>query len=172
MSARRCTAPDCLPSAPRATWSGEVGAKGLREAVRIRTCLREAIEAGGSSLRDHRQADGSLGYFQHNFRVYDRDRSGLLESRLSRDSRRADAKWPLDLLLSEMPKLIRKDSFWHRRIGLRRMLKSWASHANAPSDELFGSSISGRSYRVALKRIGVGPPLHPARPRRDAATSS
>lgn len=39
----------------------------------VRQVLQEAIEAGGSSLRDHRQADGSLGYFQHNFRVYDRE---------------------------------------------------------------------------------------------------
>ncbi|MBY6243180.1 bifunctional DNA-formamidopyrimidine glycosylase/DNA-(apurinic or apyrimidinic site) lyase [Methylosinus sp. Sm6] len=39
----------------------------------IREVLREAIEAGGSSLRDHRQTDGSLGYFQHSFRVYDRE---------------------------------------------------------------------------------------------------
>jgi formamidopyrimidine-DNA glycosylase len=35
--------------------------------------LAEAIEAGGSSLRDYRQADGDLGYFQHNFRVYGRE---------------------------------------------------------------------------------------------------
>jgi hypothetical protein len=33
----------------------------------------EAIEAGGSSLRDYRQADGELGYFQHTFRVYGRE---------------------------------------------------------------------------------------------------
>ena len=39
----------------------------------IRDVLEEAIEAGGSSLRDHRQTDGELGYFQHNFRVYDRE---------------------------------------------------------------------------------------------------
>ncbi|MEI6798542.1 MAG: bifunctional DNA-formamidopyrimidine glycosylase/DNA-(apurinic or apyrimidinic site) lyase [Pseudomonadota bacterium] len=39
----------------------------------IRTVLIEAIEAGGSSLRDYRQADGELGYFQHTFRVYDRE---------------------------------------------------------------------------------------------------
>ncbi len=39
----------------------------------IRDVLGEAIEAGGSSLRDYRQADGELGYFQHNFRVYDRE---------------------------------------------------------------------------------------------------
>lgn len=39
----------------------------------IREVLAEAIEAGGSSLRDHAQADGSLGYFQHTFRVYDRE---------------------------------------------------------------------------------------------------
>ncbi|MCI4679435.1 bifunctional DNA-formamidopyrimidine glycosylase/DNA-(apurinic or apyrimidinic site) lyase [Rhodoblastus acidophilus] len=38
----------------------------------IRAVLEEAIAAGGSSLRDHRQADGSLGYFQHNFGVYGR----------------------------------------------------------------------------------------------------
>ncbi|MEM0898859.1 MAG: bifunctional DNA-formamidopyrimidine glycosylase/DNA-(apurinic or apyrimidinic site) lyase [Pseudomonadota bacterium] len=37
----------------------------------IRDVIAEAIEAGGSSLRDHRQADGSLGYFQHNFSAYD-----------------------------------------------------------------------------------------------------
>ena len=39
----------------------------------IRQVLAEAIEAGGSSLRDFRQADGELGYFQHSFRVYDRE---------------------------------------------------------------------------------------------------
>ena len=39
----------------------------------IRTVLREAIEAGGSSLRDFRQADGELGYFQHRFDVYGRE---------------------------------------------------------------------------------------------------
>lgn len=39
----------------------------------IKQVLAEAIEAGGSSLRDHAQADGSLGYFQHTFRVYDRE---------------------------------------------------------------------------------------------------
>jgi len=39
----------------------------------IRTVLAEAIEAGGSSLRDYRQADGELGYFQHSFAVYGRE---------------------------------------------------------------------------------------------------
>jgi formamidopyrimidine-DNA glycosylase len=39
----------------------------------IREVLAEAIEAGGSSLRDHRQTNGELGYFQHTFRVYDRE---------------------------------------------------------------------------------------------------
>ncbi len=33
--------------------------------------LERAIEAGGSSLRDHRAVDGTLGYFQHHFKVYD-----------------------------------------------------------------------------------------------------
>ncbi len=37
----------------------------------IKAVLHDAIKAGGSSLRDHRRADGSLGDFQHNFLVYD-----------------------------------------------------------------------------------------------------
>jgi len=44
-----------------------------RLAVAIREVLSEAIAAGGSSLRDHRQTNGELGYFQHSFRVYDRE---------------------------------------------------------------------------------------------------
>jgi formamidopyrimidine-DNA glycosylase len=39
----------------------------------IKAVLQDAIEAGGSSLRDHRQANGDLGMFQHRFRVYDRE---------------------------------------------------------------------------------------------------
>ena len=39
----------------------------------IKAVLKDAIEAGGSSLRDHRRADGSLGDFQHDFQVYDRE---------------------------------------------------------------------------------------------------
>ena len=38
----------------------------------IRDVLAEAIAAGGASLKDYRQADGELGYFQHAFRVYGR----------------------------------------------------------------------------------------------------
>lgn len=43
----------------------------LTEAVRA--VIADAIEAGGSSLRDHIQTDGTLGYFQHSFKVYDRE---------------------------------------------------------------------------------------------------
>lgn len=42
-------------------------------ASEIRDVIARAIKAGGSSLRDHRQTDGSLGYFQHHFKVYDRE---------------------------------------------------------------------------------------------------
>jgi formamidopyrimidine-DNA glycosylase len=35
--------------------------------------LQDAIAAGGSTLRDHQQPSGDLGYFQHSFRVYDRE---------------------------------------------------------------------------------------------------
>ena len=39
----------------------------------VRAVLADAIAAGGSSLRDYRQADGELGYFQHSFAVYGRE---------------------------------------------------------------------------------------------------
>ena len=38
----------------------------------IKQVLREAVNAGGSSLRDHRRTNGELGYFQKRFAVYDR----------------------------------------------------------------------------------------------------
>lgn len=54
--------------------AGRIGAGRLSALVgHIRDVLVEAIAAGGSSLRDHRQATGELGYFQHAFRVYDRE---------------------------------------------------------------------------------------------------
>lgn len=39
----------------------------------VRAVLADAIAAGGSSLKDYRQADGELGYFQHSFAVYGRE---------------------------------------------------------------------------------------------------
>ena len=41
--------------------------------VNIKDILNEAIIAGGSTLRDHVQTNGDLGYFQHNFMVYGRE---------------------------------------------------------------------------------------------------
>lgn len=54
--------------------AGQISAAGIASLVPvIRQVLAEAIEAGGSSLRDYRQTDGELGYFQHHFQVYDRE---------------------------------------------------------------------------------------------------
>jgi formamidopyrimidine-DNA glycosylase len=54
--------------------AGKISAARARTLVPIiRDVLSEAIEAGGSSLRDYRQTDGELGYFQHTFRTYDRE---------------------------------------------------------------------------------------------------
>lgn len=53
--------------------SGKPSAALARLPQAVREVLQAALEAGGSSLRDHRQIDGSLGYFQHSFRVYDRE---------------------------------------------------------------------------------------------------
>lgn len=48
------------------------GRQAARLAAAIRDVLRDAIAAGGSSLRDHRRPDGEIGYFQHSFAVYGR----------------------------------------------------------------------------------------------------
>ena len=44
-----------------------------RVVTSIHTVLNQAIKAGGSSISDHRLTSGELGYFQHSFRVYDRE---------------------------------------------------------------------------------------------------
>jgi formamidopyrimidine-DNA glycosylase len=54
--------------------AGNLGPRRIARLVpAIRDTLTEAIAAGGSSLRDHRQTNGELGYFQHAFRVYGRE---------------------------------------------------------------------------------------------------
>ena len=53
--------------------NGKAGARAEKLATAIRSVIADAIEAGGSSLRDYVHADGSLGYFQHSFSVYDRE---------------------------------------------------------------------------------------------------
>jgi formamidopyrimidine-DNA glycosylase len=55
------------------TKGGEPTARLERLVPVIREVIAEAIEAGGSSLRDHAQPSGELGYFQHSFHVYDRE---------------------------------------------------------------------------------------------------
>jgi formamidopyrimidine-DNA glycosylase len=56
-----------------ATKKGEPTDHAKRLVEAIHAVLNQAIEAGGSSLRDHRQTSGELGYFQHSFKVYDRE---------------------------------------------------------------------------------------------------
>jgi formamidopyrimidine-DNA glycosylase len=56
-----------------ATKMGKPKPEAERLIAAIRAVLVEAIEAGGSTLRDYKQTDGSLGYFQHRFTVYGRE---------------------------------------------------------------------------------------------------
>jgi formamidopyrimidine-DNA glycosylase len=55
-----------------ATRAGAPNERAERLVEAIKAVLQDAIKAGGSSLRDHKQTNGELGLFQHNFRVYDR----------------------------------------------------------------------------------------------------
>lgn len=58
---------------PRRSAHTVPGKRAERLAHEIRAVLREAIDAGGSSLRDYVQASGNLGYFQHSWQVYGRE---------------------------------------------------------------------------------------------------
>ncbi len=62
-----------LPAGKLAAAGPRARGKATALADAIRDVLAEAISAGGSSLRDHRRADGELGMFQHSFAVYDRE---------------------------------------------------------------------------------------------------
>src|ERR1700727_2330177 len=74
-----CEALFCAHLSPRrlaatlATKKGETTEHARRLVDAIHAVLNQAIKAGGSSLRDHRQTSGELGYFQHSFQVYDRE---------------------------------------------------------------------------------------------------
>ena len=61
------------PAGSIATKTGRPRAAAHRLAETIRDVLTEAVAAGGSTLRDFAHTDGTLGYFQHAFRVYDRE---------------------------------------------------------------------------------------------------
>lgn len=58
---------------PRRLAATVSGARAGKLVKAIRATLTDAIEAGGSSLRDYVQADGELGYFQHQWAVYGRE---------------------------------------------------------------------------------------------------
>jgi formamidopyrimidine-DNA glycosylase len=55
---------------PRRKAATVQGGRADKLAKAIEKVLSLAIKAGGSSLKDHRQPSGELGYFQHNFQVY------------------------------------------------------------------------------------------------------
>jgi formamidopyrimidine-DNA glycosylase len=55
-----------------ATATGKPNARAAALIPHIKDVLNDAIAAGGSTLKDYTQADGSLGFFQHSFHVYGR----------------------------------------------------------------------------------------------------
>lgn len=57
---------------PRRSAHTVAGGRAERLVTAVRSVLADAIDAGGSSLRDYVQTDGELGYFQHSWAVYDR----------------------------------------------------------------------------------------------------
>jgi formamidopyrimidine-DNA glycosylase len=60
------------PAARLATASGAPTPRAARLVAAIQAVLKQAICAGGSTLRDYQQADGARGSFQSQFQIYDR----------------------------------------------------------------------------------------------------
>jgi formamidopyrimidine-DNA glycosylase len=73
LSPRRLAATLATKAGQRGVAGGEPTDHAKRLVTAIHAVLNQAIKAGGSSLRDHRQTSGELGYFQHSFQVYDRE---------------------------------------------------------------------------------------------------
>jgi formamidopyrimidine-DNA glycosylase len=76
------------PASALASKTGAPTAAARRLAPAIHAVLEDALAAGGSSLRDYRKADGSLGYFQHSFAVYGREGERCLRPRCGGTIRR------------------------------------------------------------------------------------
>ena len=138
----------------RSCTTGGGPTKGAERLARaIRDVLGEAIDAGGSSLRDHRQADGSLGYFQHNFRVYGRTGqtcatpacAGIIMRQLKMAVRpffaRNAGTDPGSTRLA------------NRAIGFDSMLKLFGGIPKKTVSEI-EVSHEGVRFRITLKRVG------------------
>lgn len=68
-----CEALHIAGISPRRSAHSVTGERADRLMAAIKDVLRRSIIDGGSSLRDHVQPDGELGYFQTRFVVYDRE---------------------------------------------------------------------------------------------------
>jgi formamidopyrimidine-DNA glycosylase len=68
-------------AATLATTSGRPTAAAGRLVDRIKAVLADAIRAGGSTLRDYRQANGEIGSFQKAFGVYGREGEPCIKPR-------------------------------------------------------------------------------------------
>ena len=101
MSARRCSAPASRRGA-RPTPCRRAGGPSAWPGDRAR-CWPPPIEAGGSSLRDYVQADGELGYFQHQLAVYDREGEACPDC----DARRAGGRSGASCKAAARPSIVR-----------------------------------------------------------------
>ena len=72
----------------------------------IKQVLREAVRAGGSSLRDHMQTNGELGYFQKEFAAYDREGQPCMRRGCHGRDQTHRTKRTFNILLSNMPGLL------------------------------------------------------------------
>ena len=149
-------------AATLSTKKGEPTDHAKRLVDSIHAVLNQAIKAGGSSLRDHRQTSGELGYFQHSFQVYDREGEKCQTAALRRHRAPLHPERPLDLLVPEVPEI---DSDADADLRGRRTavtLPGWPlpdALARSVSDEprQFGRGLNNRQRRQARYRLRCPP---------------
>ena len=136
----------------------------------VQSVLQKAIESGGSSLRDHLQVDGTLGYFQHHFSVYDRagERCPGCDCDMSVTGgiRRITQSGPVNILLSGKTKMKR---IGYLVFGLLYLAVGTGLQARAETPHFFRVALrcprhagagrgagNGAGFRQAVRTGGTG----------------
>ena len=164
MCARRCTARISRRSAWPRRIATEIGAPNERARTRsstpIKAVLNDAIKAGGSSLRDHRQTDGELGYFQHSFRVYDREGDEMPDAGLQGHDQAHRAGDAVDVFLSGVSEVILAVSPRPAQRGesASQTPRTWPGEGASFADSRASRRLAPRQH--ALQRAGKDSAAH------------
>ena len=145
--------PDIARSAPADEISRRQAGRSGR---RVRSVLEEAIEAGGSTLRDYASPDGELGYFQHRFDVYGRQGEACARRGCGGVIRADRSGRTIHLLLPKLPEMRAGRAVGVRRGGLPRSWRMARACAQPPGVDRPWPALDTLSVRIgASASLGI-----------------